>query len=861
MNLEQNTQANSNILPLRKQTQPDAEFEQYLRKHVRIIDQERKKQEWLIRLWVTLERRYRGITISDLCGYFSPVKYKEHLWTDIEVDPDKPDIHPIPIVKPAIRANGAAMLQADVSITVNSRVQNAQKENGASIGQKIADYGRKKFWQESTRTLLFDMMQKNSAGFKYIAYSKAETSEASVPNFGIKSMPAVYEYSCECGAEGEITEEKQQTDETETIPFQEIKCPNCQNPTYALQKESEQESAEIFEGYEKTEFGDFTSELLSPFFVTVDTLKTQGNQLDKARFVEVHRLKTRSELEVEFPQFDFGQATEWGYALKCYYALTNNDFDLLWGWRNSPEQLEEDLFEERDIFLNETAYANYRCPKDWDLRDKNGKIKFQILAGQTFKEALITSFGHNPKGFRFKWVNERLVDIVSPQDAPTNVRKCLTCAQFAPDSTSFWGIPFWEIVQMQDDITNLNTILVEFFARNSITNLLFDSEYWDRDDFAHDIVGSKTQLGAPVGNTVQTIPAPNLGNGINQHLAFLLNAADKATGVTEPMRGIPQPGQPAIAQRMQRDTAMGLLTAPLKSYSDMLVIFTRQFLEQTQDFWTLEQFQSIAAEYGEEWTEDDIVDFTEANIERDFTIEYRAGSEMPQSIMEREIKFNSLVGQLSGFMQTGAVSQGAISQIINRLCEFANVDIDVAGNQKDEQLATMMFRDLADICNQYDAPNQLIEQLRSEIIGEDEDGPFSSLDIQIKEILVEASIFISVKAENHDVHRFFYSERIKTILLKRKPNALLIAVLDKLIDLHEKAKVKAKQHIQAQEIEANQPAMEEQQQQIQQQQMDEEQQRLNQSEESARNKIIELSEAERQRQHELELSQKTDVQK
>jgi hypothetical protein len=837
-------------LPVRKRENNDPDFEEYLRRHVLHLNAQRKRQEWMVRLWVTLERRYRGITVSDICGFFSPQKHAQHVWTDVEVDPDKPDIHPIPIVKPAIRANTAAMLQADVAINVEARVQDARKENGADIAQKIADYLRSKFWKEAERTLLFDTMQKNGAGFSYFKYTPTEQTFAA-PTFNETDKQLIYEYECECGYSG--TAAMPASEDAE--PITAVQCEQCSAQVPAI-LQSEQEPDEEFAGFAQEPGIDMSCELLPPFFVTVDTLETQGGKLDKARFVEIARLRARSEIEQDYPQFKFESPTEWGYALKCWYALTNNEFDILYKWDTSEGGSDYDLFEERDIILDPRFYGGYRAPRDWEFRGAEGNVKFAIKKGQTIAEAQKALFKTDSKGFRFIWSGDRLVDIVSPKDQPVKITKTLAVAQFAPNSSSFWGIPFWDIIQTQDDITNLNTILIEHYARNSVTNLMYDSTYWDKDDFANDVIGSKQAIGAQgIQNTYAQLQAPRLDNGISQHLTFLLQTKDESSGVTAPMRGEPQPGEPAAAQRMQLNQANGTLTAPLKSYAEMLCQFTKQGLYHAQAIWPIEKLQAIGAEYGEKWEDADVRDFKDASIEDDFTIEYRTGSEMPQSTLEKEIKFSQLVTQVGGFIPLGAVKPAAITAIIKRLTEFANTDIDLSGDQLDERLATQRFRDILNVCEQSQAPKEHIRLAAQEIVSEDpETGEkITALDVKVAEVLAAAEVEINVKAENHDTHVEFYRNRIKALLMKRETNALLIATLDQLIELHAQAKSEFMQKDRQFAIDAEQPDRALENQANQSAQADAKAQAEAQAQAEAKKTEQDTAERERQRQHEIDM--------
>ena len=95
------------------------EFEQYLQRHAAQIRYVQDRMFSLIQQWVMVNRRYRGVTISDQIGGFSHDPDYSGMWIDpVFENPDAPDVHPINIVRPDIRANVNACLQANPSIEI-----------------------------------------------------------------------------------------------------------------------------------------------------------------------------------------------------------------------------------------------------------------------------------------------------------------------------------------------------------------------------------------------------------------------------------------------------------------------------------------------------------------------------------------------------------------------------------------------------------------------------------------------------------------------------------------------------------------------------------------------------------------------
>lgn len=801
--------------PKRKQTSADPVFEEYLRKVIAILDTERVKQDDLIRLYVKLERRFRSITITDECGYFPADSRYAMAWVDIEIDPDKPDVHPVNIVRPDIRANTNSMLQADVAVEIEARNQNALMERNADRWQKVSDYQRKEFLKEDLRSAFFDMLQKNGTVGVYSQFEKDESLTATAPQFEQKQTSALYQYFCStCDRQG-ITD-KAPMMESEPDPnsvasvLTQVQCPHCSAPTNAKQIQP-QSTDDSFQGFSEFVAGDARSELINPFFLTVDSLRTQGGDSTKARFIEMHRLKTRAELELEYPHFDFGQPVEWCYALKCWHALTSGDWDGLWrSWMPPQDLADADIFEERVVFLSESFYGGYIAPADYNFVGKDGQVKFSIKAGESMRDAIRRQFGKE-KGFRFVWCGDRLVDVVTPKEAPVDHRKCFAFAHFLPNSTCFFSIPHLDSLKMGDTLTNLNTIATEFYARNTQTNMVADSNYFDREDFDHDIVLTKNRaLDRGIQDVVKTIDTPKLDVGLHNQMQFTLEMRRESSGVQPSMVGAPQPGETFSAQRQNLEQSRGLLTSPMKSYAQMLCTLTRQKMGIAKDYWTLEQFASVGASFGEEWTEEDVAEMCDCDLDRDFTIEYRQGSEMPQSVLEREMKFDACMQRLTTLMQSAQnYSPEALKQMVQKICDIADLDFDFNDLEADERVATQRYRKIRAVVKQAAVAPEMCQQLQLQVVAIDpvSGTVTSALDMLGLEMLQQTGIRISAPTENHASAQAFYRSRIKTELAREQPDTMLIVCLEQMIMAHDKGSIAVNQQMQVKEIESNKPMM------------------------------------------------------
>ncbi|MBA4183038.1 MAG: hypothetical protein H0X49_03395, partial [Acidobacteria bacterium] len=133
----------------------DQTFEQLLRNFAEQIKREQDKLRQLTEMSVTLHRRYRGLTISDLCGHYGIRIETKGRWLDYDPDLDG-EIHPINIIQPAIRANTNACLQSNAEINIEPANASAKTAKIAERWAKVSAYLERFNWTEEEKTFLFD---------------------------------------------------------------------------------------------------------------------------------------------------------------------------------------------------------------------------------------------------------------------------------------------------------------------------------------------------------------------------------------------------------------------------------------------------------------------------------------------------------------------------------------------------------------------------------------------------------------------------------------------------------------------------------------------------------------------------------
>lgn len=673
--------------------------EQYILLWEERFKRHEQQMQKLWEMYTTMHRRFRGVTISDQFGYFGTQPETQGRWIEYNPDTDG-EVHPINIVRPDIRANVSALLQIDEGIDVDSPNQDARYVENARRLQYLVDFFQRDTWTDADRALLFDGIQKEGTILieNFLDRDKTRLSTVTLPTKIEQHYAAVECQNCGVAGVKEITEQ-----ELESHDGRMVDCPECDLPVRMVAKT--RKNYDVEDAQVRT--SDINHRFWSGFNFIIDRIGARNKGIQGARFLRTMDLVERAELEDEYPQFHFSSPYEWCYGLKCQHALANSDWSMLYSsWAPTTSAPEWDLFQKNTNFLHESSYRNYISPSDWEFRGRDGKRKFKIERGQSWKEAVENCFGKGVHGFRYVTVNEQLIDIQTPPDFEPDFRKAFSECHFQRDSGSYLSVPHWDSVQMQDDITLFNTLKVETAARNSVEPVWFNSEIFSVDDFGRDYIPSiPGTVDADTGDISRQVFKPAIArsaDGIAEHLGFLMDIRREVSGVQPALLGQAQPNQPYAAQRQQLDQAFGLLTSAGKSYAEMKVTSTKQKIVFAFNNWSLEQFQEVASSFGESWDEDDVESLVRTDLTRDVSIGYIPGSETPQGNLTKELKFfNGLREVMPWLQMPGAVDPAVQQQILKRVGEFSEFDLDLSGAETTDALAQKRFRSLSNACAEY----------------------------------------------------------------------------------------------------------------------------------------------------------------
>lgn len=735
--------------------------------------------------YVMVHRRYRAMTLSDSYGYWGTRPETQGRWINYDADEDG-EVHPINIVRPDIKANVASLLQIKPAVQISATNKNAKKAENATRLQAMIDFFERDCWTEADRNLLFDGIHKEGT---WLIENYAENGEKQTVTAPMAKQSYAAVYKCDsCGSVGKKELPPEMGEQSESEAYSEMQCPECGGQATGMVKSLDNvESTE-----QELQTKEIKHRMWSAFNFLIDRRNARLGGISTAKYLRIHEVASRADLETECPQFKFDAPFEFCYPLKCQLALACNDWSQLYtSWSPQQESTEFDEFEKLTLCLSEDAYKNYISPIDWDFKGSDGQIKFSIKRGQTISEAQERLFKQNQKGFRFVVVNDRVIDVLTPDDAVLDFRQAFTDVHFTRDSASFLSVPHWDSIDLQDEITNFNTIKADGAAANSKQSVWYNSEVFAVEDFGDYYIPSKDGFVDPdfdINKAIGSIPNAKSSDQVTEHLNFLMAIRQQVSSVTPALRGEAQPNQPYAAQRQQLDQSFGILAPAAKSYVQMYLTSMKQKVTMAFKCWTLEQFQQVASAFGEEWNDEIVAELVKTDLDRDVSFGYAAGTEQPQGQLAKELKFFNGLQQLMPFIQAGLVKPEIMQQIIKKIDEFGGFDFDLSGLETSDALAQSRYERIVEACKEgAEVSRQKLEQLKEIVVSVTQDvdpatgqpiqTPITAFDVMMEALNDQADIFTS-EFEDIGAQAIFFTERIVEEMAKTKPNFVLLALLE-----------------------------------------------------------------------------------
>lgn len=733
---------------------------------------------------VTMTRRFRGKSASDRFGGFSPNGTNSWLGDHRDDTELLATMRHLPVIKPAVRANMAAMVTARVKLLVEPASKSPATGGAAGIAGGVLKFldGHREHWSDVLEGRIAQMCQLSWGYFIRSRHNPDKRGPDRVETGWRQedeTLPG--EFACKCGAGGMFEGE---TAFDEASGMATFPCPAC-GETAEVAEEPRAVPTDV-PSYRRVNAGDSETTVWSSYGARVDERDSQGGNLHAARWFEHHYLQSSEEIEAENPGYDPGSPAEWSFAVKWQKALESGD-DACLRWKSYATRCEE--HEVRDIYLRPEEYAHRgseRRPFYWKGGDgevmltDSGEPVFGVEAG----ERLIDRY---PDGFCYR-VTKREFLPGSPERPgiyPCDFRNMWAYGGYMPDAFSFWMHPATELDTLQNDANNYYTIDAMYRERNSVNTLVADGMAFEEDAFEHDIAFTKEGfdlgLEGDIRRRAYQLTTPSMPQAM-EGLRFLFEVAPTVGGPQPAAVGAPSPGEPYSAQLLQRQSSLGLLAPSQQSKAQAKCEWARQQLRIAQG-WPPERFDYLKARFGEEWKAEDVEAFLSCDVDRDLIVSYVEGSEIPTTLVERELRYRQFMTDIAALAQAAQRPDLITLEMVAQGAEYAGIDYDIGNVEADRRLAESRLKAIREGLGKYSAlaPEEAV-----------------ALTMRNPKLRVLAK-------ENHGTHIEFYADRERALMAEEAPDMPLVECCEQMIFRHEQGGVAQNQNAQADDIASSAP--------------------------------------------------------
>jgi hypothetical protein len=745
-------------------------------------------------LTVSLERRYRDLTLSDRFGYFSS---RGH-WRDLA---DMQELRTFNIVQPAIRATKAVITQANPRVEIQPRFEkNYRQQLAAEVARILVEQDDREFWNAALLEQLGDLIQIAPGAFIKTEWCDKESDEAGgktakVTHYNRRTFVTSGEALCPHCDNAQLVGEMIVPDESgiATVP-----CEECGSEA-VVTTFPQMEDLDLPAGQSDYPVGAPVSTVHSGMQFLVDENGTAGGNLKKAKWLCHRYLVPRFELENKYGKDNLnltgGGSLDWSFATKWLYALERNH-PYLAGAHGSMMLEDFELHEVCDWYFVPALFKTRIEESECQI----GKLKLKP------KDNILKKLG-NPSGVMFRRVGNEIAEV-----AARDFRKIFQYVSFLRDAHGFWSIPQTVLLTCQDLITEYVTIQSDVASRNITGTTIVDSEYLNEEDLLQPVVRTKkgwTAQGQQFQPAMHIPPAP-ISPAPMQMVELSVEMKDRLSGVSSIMMGELPGNEPYSSVALQREQSLGLLSTALHSIALAKTEWTKHRLRLRQENMSDEEYAELV-EFHESLTPEHIDAFREANVESDFAIDYRPGTAVPRSLFEREL---ALRQQMNDFIALASlnpemVTPATVNDLLGALSELTNtVEIDINNVKADKLLAQTRYQALKEFAEKLE---QKGEEADEEILME----------------ILENPLIAPLSIEGHATHKEFYADRLRQLAMQEGRNFTLETLCKAMYAKHEELEIQFAQFQTQKMLMAQAPAMMQQQAMMQGQKADEQQQKQN----------------------------------
>lgn len=724
-------------------------LDKYLLNVDRMVKDEAESDEAKLRAQtiITMCRRYRGTTPSDLFGF-----WRGGVWAD---SPRFSQLHGTNIFQALVHGAEAGFMQAQISLDIAAKANNFENRAVEKIARSIYEVLKREQWDGKEQQIFHAAMLKLNA-IAISRFNKSGGPKLPVPNFEQIAYQQSGTWVCPgCYASGEGLSGTEE-------------CPACGTPVSYLQDPQQVQDYAVG-GYGEIDAGKTELIIADALDVTVDDRSGVAADISKSQWVQWRYFANKSELKKLYPHLVLKGKPEWAYTTRLKVALKRYES----GEAMPKSAAEKNLYEVKQTWLDRCEYEDYVAPTSATI----GGVSIQ--AGQRLTDLF-------PEGIVFGVVNQE-VAFIDGEDKNRRIKSCV----WLVDPNSFYGLGARSGLPIQKKINQLDNMAMEGEARSMKGSIVYHPEAIDG---AH-LEGANTNIplrpdfalgGEPIKNFIMPVEVSGLSAASVAFLGTQVDTMQRVMGIPDVTLGEGDSAiKTATGQQLVAQRASGLMVPAKVSEGQMKVGWLKDQLDLIQTYYSPEALVKFGSRYGEEWLDDEVRAFFEADLTDAVSIQIVEGSEVPESRADKQMKLRNDIA--AGFIPLTPELQIKLAQ------QSGYDGIDVNDYESNAKLAEKRFNVLKQqIANPqlemaYQQAEMMLTDPKTGMRAADPSGTKIPNPI-VMQILSAPQFQVNDQAENHQQHSEFWARKCREVMASGidQPQ-VLIACADMMISRHKQS--------------------------------------------------------------------------
>lgn len=681
-------------------------------------------------------RRHRNMTPGDAFGYF-----KNSVWCEI---PEFATLHNVPIFQQLVVGAESNFAQADIRLDVKANTQEFKNRSVEKIAKDIYTILDEKQWTESVRAEAFYAAILKNNAFYISRFNKDKGDDVPVPKFDqVKYQTGGMQQCTQCYKANEM--------DADTC--------ECGNDSFTMYEEPQTVEDQLVSQFELVKTGEAELVIKDGLDVSMDP-NGKPADIKSCQWIVIRgTLVQKAELKRLYPHLKLEGAPKWSYQTRLKMGLIRFQN----GEVGPTTESDKTLYEPIQHYLRLNEYQDYCAPSQFKLGNK-----VILERGETFKDKY-------PKGMVFEVVNENEVCFVDGED----IR--VSSSLWISDGLSPEGLGAKAGLGPCRSANMLVNLGMEGESRALTGALIYYPEVID----GNHLEGANTNIptkpdfalnGRPLSDFIHPVKVSGLTQETLALLELMKQHAQEAMGIPDVMIGQDTSTDKTFGgQALRSRNALGLLTPKTQSTARAKELWLAHQLDIIQQFYSPEALRQFGARSGNEWQDDEIQAFFDADFDKAITISYIEGTEIPESRFDKQMRLRQDVA---------AMLIPLTPELQHQFAKESNYDApDVNNYESNLRLAEKRYRVVSEAINpEMDQAYQQTQMMIAGVVDPQTGQPVPNTIIM--QALNNPMLQVYPEVENHDQMMAFWGQKVREMAASVNASPLLLAMCDAMVQKH-----------------------------------------------------------------------------